>query len=116
MSSSFAVSASVATNDANKNVAENVPRLIWKRFIRSFPGPFAAIAILPHDYGGTQQESAYGGMGGDAGMMRLIRTATLIAVAFFIALLIIYRFDWRMAITVFGIAIGMAVMAPLLGG
>jgi hypothetical protein len=48
-------------------------------------------------------------------VMRLIRTAALIAVAFFIGLLIIYRFDWRMAITVFGIAIGMAVVVPFLG-
>lgn len=44
--------------------------------------------------------------------MRLIRTVALSAIAFFIALLVIYGFDWRMAITVFGIAIGMAVLAP----
>jgi hypothetical protein len=55
------------------------------------------------------------GVGADADMMRSIRTAALIAAAFFIALLVMYRFDLQMAVAVFGFAIGMAVMAPFLG-
>lgn len=51
----------------------------------------------------------------DASMMRLIRTAALIAAAFFIALLVMYRFDWRMAFAVFLMTIAFAAVAPFLG-
>ena len=47
--------------------------------------------------------------------MRFIRNAALIAAAFFIALLVMYHFDWRMAVAVFAFNIVvMAVAAPWL--
>jgi hypothetical protein len=48
-------------------------------------------------------------------MMRFIRTRALIAAAFFIALLVMYRFDWRMTVAVFAFVIVTGVVtAPSL--
>jgi hypothetical protein len=44
--------------------------------------------------------------------MGRVRTVALIAAAFFVALLVMYDFDWRMTIAVFGFCLVGLAIAP----